>query len=284
MCSEYIYCKKKEESWMKMRSIAFSVLLTAGIIPGLTSAGNLEAGHEHHHHAEKAKTTYADSLPKAKDFKDYNGKVQIEQTVDTKILDENGKQVGKKRYKANVREDKASTKAGTGSQKVSVLAVADAEYRAKYSDWQTRIVQIIEQADVAFNRDHDIDFVVQAVQPWTSSGSNSSQILSNLQNSFRSQNYKFVAGFTAKSSFDAGGIAYVYNGKPSGPAFSVNLDQGTANTAKAAQHEFSHNFGLSHDAQGSGIRCIMNYDYSYTVDTWDSAHNRQITTNKAWYR
>ncbi|MDI5788078.1 hypothetical protein PO124_05230 [Bacillus licheniformis] len=40
---------------------------------------------------------------------------------------------------------------------MSVLAVADAQYRAKYSDWQTRIVQIIEQADVMFNRDHDVD-------------------------------------------------------------------------------------------------------------------------------
>ncbi|CUX94870.1 zinc-dependent metalloprotease [Bacillus velezensis] len=266
---------------MKISSLVFPVLLAAGLIPGLPSAES----HTHSHtHAEPAKTMYTDPLPKADHFKDLKGPVQVEQTVDTKILDENGKQVGTKRFNANVSQDKASTKASTGSQKVRVLAVADAEYRAKYSDWQTRIVQIVEQADVAFNRDHNIDFVVQAVQAWNSSGSNSSQILSNLQGSFRNQNYHFVVGFTAKSSFDAGGIAYVYNGKPSGPAFSVNLDQGTANTAKAAQHEFSHNFGLQHDAQGSGIRCVMNYDYAYSVDIWDSSHNRQIATNKAWYK
>ncbi|MFB8736076.1 M12 family metallo-peptidase [Bacillus sp. SL00103] len=41
-------------------------------------------------------------------------------------------------------------------KKVTVYAVADAQYRAKYSDWQTRIVSIIEQADVTFNRDHDV--------------------------------------------------------------------------------------------------------------------------------
>ncbi|MDI5788079.1 hypothetical protein PO124_05235 [Bacillus licheniformis] len=37
---------------------------------------------------------------------------------------------------------------------------------------------------------------------------------------------------------------------------------------------------MNHDAQGSGIRCIMNYDYAYTVDVWDSAHNSQITKTK----
>ncbi|MFN2747715.1 MULTISPECIES: zinc-dependent metalloprotease [Bacillus] len=266
---------------MKKRSLFLSLLLTAGIIPGVTAGAAKDSGHDHTHAAEG---TYIDSLPKAKTFKDLHGKVQIEKTTKTKILNEKGNVVGQKTFKKNTGNGKFSTQANTGSQKVSVLAVADAQYRAKYSDWQTRIVQIVEQADVMFNRDHSIDFVVEAVAPWTSSGSNSSQILSNLQRNFSGKNYKFVVGFTANSHFDAGGIAYVYSGKPGGSAFSVNLDQGTANTAKAATHEFSHNFGLHHDAQGSGIRCIMNYDYAYTVDVWDSSHNSQIENNKAWYK
>lgn len=268
---------------MKKRSLFLSLLLSVSLIPGVTASAAKTGGHEHEHDHE-ARGTYIDSLPKAKDFKDLKGKVQIERTVNTKILDEKGNVTGTKTFKKNTGKGSFSTQAGTGSQKVSVLAVADAQYRAKYSDWQTRIVQIIEQADVMFNRDHDVDFVVEAVAPWTSSGSNSSQILSNLQSNFSGRSYKFVVGFTANSNFDAGGIAYVYNSKPNGSAFSVNLDQGTANTAKAATHEFSHNFGLNHDAQGSGIRCIMNYDYAYTVDVWDSAHNSQITKNKAWYK
>ncbi|ATH93611.1 zinc-dependent metalloprotease [Bacillus glycinifermentans] len=268
---------------MKKRSVFFSLLLSAGLIPGLTAGVAKTDGHDHDH-AREAKGTYVESLPKAESFKDFNGKVQIERTTVTKILDEKGNVTGTKTFKKNTSDGEFSTQASTGAQKVSVLAVADAQYRAKYSDWQTRIVQIVEQADVMFNRDHSIDFVVEAVAPWTSSGSNSSQILSNLQRSFSGRNYKFVVGFTANSNFDAGGIAYVYNSKPNGSAFSVNLDQGTANTAKAATHEFSHNFGLNHDAQGSGIRCIMNYDYAYTVDVWDSAHNSQISRNKAWYQ
>ncbi|TWK80766.1 hypothetical protein CHCC20335_0720 [Bacillus paralicheniformis] len=275
--------KKKEGLKVKKRSLFFSLLLSAGLLPGITAGAAKTSGHDHGH-AHEAKGNYVESLPKANSFKDLNGKVQIERTTVTKILDEKGDVTGTKTFKKNTSGGEFSTQASTGTQKVSVLAVADAQYRAKYGDWQTRIVQIVEQADVMFNRDHSIDFVVEAVAPWTSIGGNSSQILSNLRSSFSGGKYKFVVGFTANSKFDAGGIAYVYSSKPSGSAYSVNLDQGTANTAKAATHEFSHNFGLNHDAQGSGIRCIMNYDYAYTADVWDSAHNSQISNNKAWYK
>lgn len=169
---------------MKKRSLFLSLLLSVSLIPGVTAGAAKTGGHEHEHDHE-ARGTYIDSLPKAKDFKDLKGKVQIERTVNTKILDEKGNVTGTKTFKKNTGKGSFSTQAGTGSQKVSVLAVADAQYRAKYSDWQTRIVQIIEQADVMFNRDHDVDFVVEAVAPWTSSGSNSSQILSKPSEQFQ---------------------------------------------------------------------------------------------------
>ncbi len=99
---------------MKISSLVFPVLLAAGLIPGLPSAES----HTHSHtHAEPAKTVYTDPLPKADHFKDLKGPVQVEQTVDTKILDENGKQVGTKRFNANVSQDKASTKASTGTRR-----------------------------------------------------------------------------------------------------------------------------------------------------------------------
>ncbi|MGE6630395.1 zinc-dependent metalloprotease [Bacillus sp. NPDC077027] len=269
---------------MKKRSVFLSFLLVGSLLPGIGSAAPISGlgnGHDHDHGPFE---TFIDGdLPKAPDFKDLTTAPSIERDVTTKILDESGKQIGSRTFKANTG-DSISTKANTGSQKVSVYAVADAQYRAKYSDWQTRIVNIIEQADVTFNRDYDIDFVVQAVGSWTSSGSNASQILQSLQRNFDGRGYKFVTGFTANPNFDAGGIAYVYGNKPNGSAFSVNLDQGTANTAKAATHEYGHNFGLNHDPQGSGIVCLMNYDYSYTVDYFDSAHSNQINRNKVWYR
>ena len=148
---------------MKKRSLFLSLLLSVSLIPGVTAGPAKTGGHEHEHDHE-ARGTYIDSLPKAKDFKDLKGKVQIERTVNTKILDEKGNVTGTKTFKKNTGKGSFSTQAGTGSQKVSVLAVADAQYRAKSSDWQTRIVQIIEQADVMFNRDHDVDFVVEAVE------------------------------------------------------------------------------------------------------------------------
>ncbi|MFX0109353.1 zinc-dependent metalloprotease [Bacillus sp. FSL K6-4563] len=270
---------------MKKRSVFLSFLLVGSLLPGVSSASApvASAGHGHDHGHAPFETHISEGLPKANDFKDLTKAPPIERDVTTKVLDESGKQVGSRTFKANTG-DSISTKASTGSQKVTVYAVADAQYRAKYSDWQTRIVSIIEQADVTFNRDHDVDFVVQAVGSWTSSGSNAEQILSNLSRSFDGRGYDFVTGFTANPNFDAGGIAYVYNSAPRGSAFAVNLDQGTANTAKAATHEYGHNFGLPHDPQGSGIVCLMNYDYSYTVDFFDAAHKNQVNRNKAWYR
>ncbi|ASB87997.1 zinc-dependent metalloprotease [Bacillus sonorensis] len=266
---------------MKKRSLFFTLLLSASLIPG--AAGVAETGG--HGHPHEAKGIHIEALPKPKDgFKDLAGKVHVEKTTKTKVLDEKGNTAGTMTFEKNVNNSKFSTQASTGKQKVSVLAVADKQFRTKYKDWKTRIVQIVEEADEMFNRDHDIDFVVEAVAPWNSSGKNASDILDNLAAKFEGQPYKFVAGFTANDNFEAGGIAFQYPVKPDGPAFSVTLDMGTENSAKAARHEFSHNFGVEHDPQGSGIRCIMNYDYAYTVDVWDEAHNELIEKNKVWYQ
>ena len=79
--------------------------------------------------------------------------------------------------------------------------------------------------------------------------------------------YDFVIGFTKDSKFTAGGIAYVI--LPHLKVVLVVLDQGTTSTPYAIQHEWSLNYGLSHDASGSGIKCMMNYDYAYSVNYWD---------------
>ncbi|MFN2744647.1 zinc-dependent metalloprotease [Bacillus sp. z60-18] len=262
---------------MKKRSLFLTLLLSASLIPGAAASAVDSSGHEH-----RAAGTKVEALPRAKGFKDLKGSVQIERTTKTKILDEKGNVTGAKTFKKNTST--FSTQASTGTQKISVLAVADKQYRKKHKDWKTRIVQTVEQADVMFNRDHQIDFVVEAVGPWTSSGKNSEQILDNLAEKYSDADYQFVVGFTDNQNFEAGGIAFQYGSKPAGPAFSVTFDMGTEYTAQAATHELSHNFGLEHDPQGSGIRCIMNYDFAYTVDVWDEEHNQQIERNKAWYQ
>ena len=266
---------------MKKRSLFFTLLLSASLIPGVAGVAET-GGHEHTH---ETKGIHKEALPKPKEgYKDLTGKVHIEKTTKTKVLDEKGNETSTITFKKNVNNGKFSTQASTGKQKISVLAVADKQYRQKHKDWKTRIVNIVEEADEMFNRDHDIDFVGEAVAPWSSSGSNASDILDNLADKFEGRPYKFVAGFTANDNFEAGGIAFQYPVKPDGPAFSVTFDLGTENTAKAQRHEFSHNFGVEHDPQGSGIRCIMNYDYAYTVDVWDAEHNSLIEKNKIWYQ
>lgn len=166
---------------------------------------------------------------------------------------------------------------------VTVIVAADEEYRAAHSDWQTLTQNIIENADNGFTRDHDIDFQVKTFAQWSSQGANASEILQDLDQDWNGNGEDFLVGFTRDSNFNSGGIAYVYSNDPYQSAVSVNLDQGAENTWHAAQHEFSHNYGLGHDPQGSGIKCIMNYDYSYSVDYWHQEHDDQIEANKAWY-
>lgn len=270
---------------LKKKLITATLALSITVAPSIGFAQNksIELGHHDHEHSSPT-STYIDSLPKAKEFAPDKGPATIEKSTSVVELDEKGKVKKTTMTKSNLSSQKKSSQklSAQATKTVTVLAVADEEYRAKYSDWQTRVQQIVENSDDAFIRDHGIDFQVQAVGNWTSQGGNSSQILADLNNDWYGYSYDFVVGFTDDANFDAGGIAYVYSSSP-GTAFSVNLDQGVTNTSKAAQHEFSHNYGLSHDAQGSGIQCIMNYDYSYSVDYWHPAHDTQIQNNKSWY-
>ncbi|XXM73207.1 zinc-dependent metalloprotease [Lysinibacillus sphaericus] len=270
---------------MKLKKILTATLaLSITVAPaiGMAKVPSDLSAHDHSHEHAAPVPTYADSLPKAKEYAPDKGPAKIEKSTSVVELNEQGKVVNKTVTKSNLPKDTSKKAKAQATRTVTVLAVADEEYRAVYGDWQSRVQQIVENADNAFTRDHGIDFQVKAVGNWTSQGGNSSQILSDLSRDWSGYNYDFVVGFTRDVNFEAGGIAYVYSSDP-GTAFSVNLDQGVTNTSKAAQHEFSHNYGLGHDPQGSGIRCIMNYDYSYSVDYWHPEHNTQIQNNKYWY-
>ena len=164
---------------------------------------------------------------------------------------------------------------------VDVYAVADEEYRAAHSNWQNLLNQIIETADNAYWRDHQINWVIAGYYSWTSNGSNASAILSDLANDGSSLPNGLCMGFSDDSNFDAGGIAYVYNSNP-GLGFSVCLDQGTSSTTYALRHEIGHNYGCSHDF-GSTV-CMMNYTYSYSVDYFDSAHKSLVNARQGWFQ
>ncbi|MGE6964134.1 M12 family metallo-peptidase [Bacillus thuringiensis] len=166
---------------------------------------------------------------------------------------------------------------------VTILIAADEEYRAAHPDWKTITVQMVEKADNSFWAEHSINFVVTGYTNWKSDGANSSALLADLNAEWKNNTqYDFVIGFTKDSKFTAGGIAYVYPYAPQS-GISVVLDQGTTSTPYAIQHEWSHNYGLSHDASGSDIKCMMNYDYAYSVNYWDAAHDALIESHRNWY-
>ncbi|AOM08859.1 MULTISPECIES: zinc-dependent metalloprotease [Bacillus] len=166
---------------------------------------------------------------------------------------------------------------------VTILIAADEEYRAAHPDWKTITAQMVEKADNSFWAEHNINFIVKGYANWKSDGANSSAILADLNAEWKNNTqYDFVIGFTKDSKFTAGGIAYVYSSAPQS-GVSVVLDQGTTSTPYAIQHEWSHNYGLSHDASGSGIKCMMNYDYAYSVNYWDASHDALIESHRNWY-
>ena len=166
---------------------------------------------------------------------------------------------------------------------VTILIAADEEYRAAHPDWKTITAQVVEKADNSFWAEHSINFVVTGYANWKSDGANSSALLADLNTEWKNNTqYDFVIGFTKDSKFTAGGIAYVYSSAPQS-GISVVLDRGTTSTPYAIQHEWSHNYGLSHDASGSGIKCMMNYDYAYSVNYWDAAHDALIESHRNWY-
>lgn len=88
---------------MKKRSVFLSFLLVGSLLPGVSSASApvASAGHGHDHGHAPFETHISEGLPKAKDFKDLKTAPPIERDVTTKVLDESGKQVGSRTFKAN---------------------------------------------------------------------------------------------------------------------------------------------------------------------------------------
>ena len=163
---------------------------------------------------------------------------------------------------------------------VDVYAIADEEYRAKYSNWTSRLYNIIETADNAYYRDFSINWIIRGYYNWTSNGSTASQILSDLARDGSGLPRGLAMGFTDDPNFNAGGIAYVYSSDP-GTGFSVCLDQGMTSTTYALRHEIGHNYGAGHDFDP--IVCLMNYTYAYSIDYFDSAHELLVNSHRNWF-
>ena len=170
---------------------------------------------------------------------------------------------------------------GGGKVTVNVYAFVDEEYRAAYSNWESKVGGIIEKADNAYGRDQNIDWKIVSYHEWDSDGRSASQMLSDLNGDSGFVGNGLVMGFTADPNFEAGGIAYVYNSNP-GTGVSICVDQGNNWTVYALRHEIGHNYGCGHDFDP--VVCCMNYTYAYSVDYFDAAHENTISSHKSWFR
>ncbi|HDR4948093.1 TPA: zinc-dependent metalloprotease [Bacillus cereus] len=184
---------------------------------------------------------------------------------------------------SNIKNSNSFFHTLAATRTVTILIAADEEYRAAHPDWKSLTKQLVEKAGQSFLTEHNIQFSVVNYTTWKSDGYDSASILYDLNTEWgNTSSYDFVIGFTKDTRFTAGGIAYMYpSAPPSG--ISVIFDLGTLYTPYAIQHEISHNYGLPHDASGSGIKCMMNYDYAYSVKYWDASHDALLESHRNWY-
>lgn len=208
---------------------------------------------------------------------------EIERDINSIVVDEQGKITKKVQTKKNVDVGDFQTMA-VGAKIATVAIAADEEFRNTHgSNWTNRARDLVEEMDDAFNRDHSFDLDIKVFIGWNSSGSTEESILGDLRNDWGSvYSYDFLIGFSNESDYDLGGMAYQYTSAPSTMAVStVKGNQSYSGIWHAGQHELSHNFGLGHHTDSTN--CIMNYDYLYSVDTWEATHDNLIEKNEAWY-
>lgn len=208
---------------------------------------------------------------------------EIERAMNAIVVDENGIVTEKVQVDMKSSSDDFGTMA-IGAKVATVAIAADEEYRNANSNWVSTTGTLVEEMDDAFNRDHDFDLDIKIYVGWNSNGANQNALLTDLRNDWGSAySYDFLIGFSNDTNIKSvGGIAYQYTSNPSGMAVSVvNGTQSYSGIWHAGQHELSHNFGLGHHTDST--YCIMNYDYAYSTDTWEAAHDSLIETNEAWY-
>ncbi len=179
-----------------------------------------------------------------------------------------------------IEEDLPHAFGKTSTVHIPVYAVADEEYRATYPDWTSRLFQIIETADNSYYRDFQINWVIQGYYAWTSNGGSKEWILIDLYNDFQWLGDGLVIAVTRDPNFNTGGLA-MRNDTNVGKGFSVSSDQGTSGTISAVRHEVGHNYGPA-DEYGSQV-CVMNYNYAYSIDYFDSHHHGMIYSRRHWF-
>ncbi|MDK8179391.1 M12 family metallo-peptidase [Paenibacillus sp. UMB4589-SE434] len=273
--------------------ISVSLLVLTASLPSFQIAHAVEAKQKGSDTVSEAKW-YAENATLSEGLKGYTDnslsiqsqdilKPNIERSEDVVITDENGKVIGKLTSPKSIITPSLSTLA-TG--RVATVGIkVDEEYRNKYWDWITRVRDIVEVADDAFNRDFNIDLSVKNIGYWMSSGNNDAELINELKG-YGTNEYDFVIGFTSDSKMDTQGVAFQYNSPPPGEAFSLILDQNAARTANAVQHELSHNYGLGHDSidpNSSYPICIMNYGTVYSTTQWHTEHKNLLSGRTHWY-
>ncbi|MDK8182328.1 M12 family metallo-peptidase [Paenibacillus sp. UMB4589-SE434] len=273
--------------------ISLSLLLLTASLPSFQVAHAVEAKQKGLDTVSEAKW-YAENATLSEGLRGYTDnsrsvqsqdtiKPNIERSEDVSITDETGKEIGKLTTTKSIVTPSLSAFA-TG--RVATVGIkVDEEYRNEYLDWITRVRDIVEAADDAFNRDFNIDLSVRNIGYWMSSGNNDAELINELKG-YGTDEYDFVIGFTADSKMNTEGVAFQYNSPPPGEAFSLVLDQDAARTANAVQHEISHNYGLGHDSTDPNSTypvCIMNYGTVYITTQWHTEHKNLLSGRTHWY-
>jgi hypothetical protein len=175
---------------------------------------------------------------------------------------------------------RSTFRASTDIKTVYVWVVADEEFRSYFgNNWKTVAYNIIESADNAFFRDHNINFVVGKYSEWDSNDNTRDpyKLLKEAQEetgwNFNHQGMDMLAVFTNQpldwsGASEIGGDAWIIKHQ-----YDINVDW------HLAQHEASHNYNVP-DHGWIGPYCIMTYIFTWYTDQWCDSCDKIIEENR----
>lgn len=165
---------------------------------------------------------------------------------------------------------------------VTVYAAADKEYIQSYDrwwypwdedDWKLQIRKSVELGDDAFEREHQINFVVKEIGTWDSTDdvTDSSKLFAEAWREIDKGANDIKIAFTGQNMGDVGGVAGGDTVIVT-PILDIFLDN-------LHQHEYSHLFGAEDHDPGYGNWCVMSYAWFLFTNNWDT-ESSTIANNK----
>lgn len=183
-------------------------------------------------------------------------------------------------------------------KKLTVLILADKQYRDAHTDWKERTKELIEKGTKDFKEYYNIQYIPTKFVKWNSRGANYSDIIYNLEEDYVSYlqkkpqfagSFSLIVGFTANKNYGSpyGGMLPRKVGVEGFEAIPlVTIKDVTNNNMSCSiestiKHELSHTYSVPDDH-----KWLRNSVMSSKVDVteWSSTEMEIIRKNRDRYQ